>query len=75
MPGDMNIWLIEGEKLKSIRSQKLELESRLEEWLRHDISLISNNILVIGQQVQTAYGGCVDLLGIDSQGNLVILKN
>jgi hypothetical protein len=74
MPSDIKMWRIEDEKPKSIKSQKLELEFRLEEWLRHDISLISNDLLVIGQQVPTAYGGFIDLLAIDPLGNLVILE-
>lgn len=74
MPTEMKLWRIESERPTSIPQQKLDLEYRLEEWLRHDISMISNNLLVIGQQVETAYGGLIDLLAIDPVGNLVILE-
>ena len=52
----------------------LDLESRLEEWLREDIGIVNDDLLVIGQQVQTVHGGKIDLLAIDSEGNLVILE-
>lgn len=74
MPTEMKLWRIEGERPASIPRLKFDLESRLEEWLRHDISLISSGLLVIGQQVETAYGGLIDLLALDPVGNLVILE-
>ncbi len=74
MPTQMKLWRIEGERPQVIPQDKLDLESRLEEWLRQDIGLVSNDLLVIGQQVPTAYGGLIDLLAIDPDGNLVILE-
>ncbi len=70
----MKLWQINNECPTSIHQQKLHLESRLEEWLCHDISLISGDLLLIGQQVETAYGGFIDLLATDPVGNLVILE-
>lgn len=74
MPNEMKLWRIESERPTSIPQQKLDLESRLEEWLRYDIGLIGNDLLVIGQQVETAYGGVIDILAIDPVGNLVVLE-
>lgn len=74
MPTEIKLWHLDGERPKPIVQDKLNLESRLENWLKHDISLISNDLLVIGQQVQTDYGGFIDLLAIDPDGNLVILE-
>jgi len=74
MPTEMKLWRIDDQRPVPIPKQKLDLESRLEEWLRHDISLISTDLLVIGQQVETAYGGFIDLLALDPVGNLVILE-
>lgn len=74
MPTEISLWQIDQERLRLIPQQKLDLESRLEEWLREDISLLSNDLLVIGQQVTTAYGVSIDLLAIDLVGNLVILE-
>lgn len=74
MPTEMKLWKIEGERPRAIAPEKLDLESRLEEWLRQDIGLVSDELIVIGQQVNTAYGGTIDLLAIDPLGNLVILE-
>lgn len=74
MPTEIKLWQINGERPVTISQEKLDLESRIEEWLRQDIGLVSDNLLVIGQQVSTDYGGFIDLLAIDQVGNLVVLE-
>lgn len=74
MPTELKLWRIDQEKPKLVPQQKLDMESRLEKWIRDDIGLISDVLLIIGQQVHTAYGGVIDLLAIDSMGNLIILE-
>ena len=74
MPTEIKLWKIEGDSPQAIAQAKLDLESRLEEWLRQDISLVNSDLLVIGQQVSRAYGGLIDLLAIDPVANLVILE-
>ena len=74
MPTEIRLWKIDAEKPIPIPQQKLDLESRLEEWIMNDISLISHDLLVIGRQVPTEYGGFIDILAIDQEGNLVILE-
>lgn len=70
----MQLWAINDEKLIPIENASLNLESRLEKWLEEDISLIGIDVLIIGKQVNTAYGGRIDLLAIDSDGRLVIIE-
>ena len=36
--------------------------------------MVNDNLLVVGQQVETAYGGFIDLLAIDPTANLVVLE-
>jgi hypothetical protein len=75
MPDKIRLWEIsEGEQITEIHQDKLNLEERLEIWLENDISLLSSGILIIGRQVETDYGGLIDLLGIDGNGNLVIIE-
>jgi len=74
MPTEIRIWLVEQDRPVPVQQQKLNLESRIENWIKHDISLINDALLVIGQQITTAYGGVIDLLALDSTGNLVILE-
>jgi hypothetical protein len=70
----MKLWEIESNRPVLIERSKLDFEERLEDWIVEDISLVSSNLLVIGRQVPTDYGGSMDLLAIDQDGNLVILE-
>lgn len=75
MPDKIRLWKIsEGEQIIEIYQDKLKLENRLETWLENDISLLSSDILIIGRQVKTDYNTFIDLLGIDGNGNLVIIE-
>jgi hypothetical protein len=76
MPQDIRLWKLMSERnsLQEVSQQKLDLEVRLHKWLEEDISIISNNLLVIGSEVRTAYGKFIDLLCINSTGDLVIVE-
>jgi len=75
MPQDVRIWSIrDGDQLEAITPAKLDLESRVEVWLEQDISMVSDNLLVIGRQVETDFGGVIDLLCLDANGDVVILE-
>lgn len=74
MPQDIKIWELDDKKLKEVKKEKLDLENRLEEWIANDISTLSNNLLVIGKQVNTDFGGTIDLLCIDNNGDLVVIE-
>ena len=74
MSSEIRLWKIESDSPKAIDQSTLDLEARLEQWISQDIGMVNGNLLVIGQQVETAYGGYIDLLAIDSSGNLVVLE-
>ncbi len=74
MPTDMKLWEVVDDNPITINRSKLDLEDRLEEWIEKDISIISDNLLVIGRQVSTDYGGVIDLLCLDPEANVVILE-
>ncbi len=75
MSEEVRMWeIIAGENLSEIRRTKLDLESRIEDWLARDISILSDDLLVVGRQVQTAFGGIIDLLCLDSQGDVTIVE-
>ena len=74
MPDQVRLWEISQEQLNEITQSKLDLESRLESWLNKDISILADDLLVIGRQVITDYGSRLDLLCMDSNGDLVIVE-
>ncbi len=74
MPQKARLWKVSEDNLKEISSLNLEAEEKLENWLEEDISLISQNYLVIGRQVSTDYGHFIDLLCLDIHGDVVIIE-
>ncbi len=75
MSEEVRMWeILGGEDLREIKRTKLDLESRIEAWLDKDISIVSDNLLVIGRQVQTDFGGIIDLLCLDSRGDVTIVE-
>lgn len=74
MPQDIRVWRVQDEKLSEVDKAKLNLEERLEDWLEDDISMISDDLLVIGRQVRTDFEGYIDLLCLDYEGNTVIIE-
>lgn len=73
MPIEVGIWRL-GDKVERVEFSPMEAESRLEQVLAEDISIIDPNLLLIGRQVPTAYGKFIDLLAMDADGNLVIIE-
>ena len=75
MPQDVKVWeIIDRGTLNEISKSKLDLEERLEDWLEKDISIISNDLLAIGRQVETGFGGIIDLLCIEYNGDILIVE-
>jgi len=75
VPKDVRIWEIEaGERLAELEKAKLDLEERIEAWLEQDIFIISDDLLVIGRQVTTDFGGAIDLLCLDRSGDTVVVE-
>ena len=74
MPMRMDLWKIVNEKLKEAKTSKLDFEERLEKWIVEAPSILGMDILIIGRQVLTDFGGRIDLLGLDRQGGVVILE-
>lgn len=75
MPQDIRLWSIKNQnELKEISKSKLDLEGKLENWIANDAKMISEDLLVIGRQVQTTAGGIIDLLCMDPNGDMVIIE-
>lgn len=75
MPDEVRLWRVgTDESLSEIGRAKLDLEARLQEWLARDISLLDPGLLVIGREVETDFGGFIDLLCLDAAGDLVVVE-
>lgn len=75
MSFNMKIWRVkEGGDLKDIKLSTIDSEERLENWIDNDSSILGLELLIIGRQVTTQFGGRIDLLAIDRQGDLSIIE-
>ena len=70
----IRFWKIEDKEPREIQKTMIPLEGNLEDWLEKNISMISEDLLVIGRQILTSYRGFIDLLCIDREGNIVIVE-
>jgi hypothetical protein len=75
MAEEARIWQVnEAGALTEIKQSKLDLETQIEKWISSDISFLSSDLLVIGEQVETGSANFIDLLCIDGSGALVIVE-
>jgi hypothetical protein len=72
--GEIKLWKIESDNAIKINKEPLDLAHRLEKWLIEDITILSPNLAVIGTQVVSPYGKTIDILAINSSGELVIIE-
>ena len=70
----IRLWKIENDSLREVEKSKLDVEEKLEGCITSDISIISPKMLVIGRQVETSYGGFIDVLCMEENGDLVIIE-
>ena len=70
----MNLWQIENNGLEPMNKISLNLEKRLKKWIYDDISILGLDLLIIGQEVHTSYGGFIDVLAISGEGKLIIIE-
>ena len=70
---DVGVWRVD-QGAKAIRFKDLEQESALQQMIADDISMVDPRLMVIGREVMTEYGGRVDVLAIDADGNLIAIE-
>ncbi|WP_198419851.1 PDDEXK family nuclease [Geomonas edaphica] len=73
MPIELGIWRLGATPQKVVFSS-IDSEARLEQTLCKDISILSPSLMLIGQQVPTAYGTFIDMLAMDRDGNLTVIE-
>ena len=73
MPIEVGIWRID-KGVQSVSFGDMGQEMQLQQIIADDISIIDPRLMVIGREVETAYGGRIDLLAIDADGNLSVIE-
>jgi RecB family endonuclease NucS len=73
LPVGFGIWRIDG-GLRRVPFIKLGDESRLEDILVRDVSVLRLDAMVVGRQVATSYGKRIDLLAIDAGDDLYAIE-
>ena len=75
MPVNFGLWRVDGSSVKQVPASALASEEHLEEVLEQRIEILGlGNLLLVGRQVQTEFGKRIDLLGIDSEGDLYVIE-
>lgn len=75
MTPEIRLWKVaDGAVPEEVPPSEVGLEKRLENWLEGNIAMLDQDLLVVGRQVATAYGGTIDLLCIDREGYLVVVE-
>ncbi len=78
MTTEIKVWQIVNGNLESIETSMIEAGRRetddLEKWIKTNPIILGEDILVIGEQVQTK-SGPADFLGIDKSGNTIIVES
>ena len=75
MANQVRLWEVGSDQQPTeIPNDAISLESRLEDWLENDISMLEPDLLVIGRQVRADSVGVIDLLCLDSAGDVVVIE-
>lgn len=77
MATEIKVWQIEKGNLTPIDTTligagRMELKD-LEQWIRSNPNILGEDLLIIGEQIQTK-SGPLDFLGIDKSGNIIIVE-
>jgi hypothetical protein len=73
MPIELGIWKL-GKKLEKVAFTSIDSESKLQDTLVQDISLLAPGLMLLGREVLTAHGKYIDLLAMDADGCLSVIE-
>lgn len=68
------IWIINQDKFNEVQPSRLDFEERLHNWILQDLSVISSDSFLIGSKVKTDHNKEIDILAMDSNGDLIIIE-
>jgi hypothetical protein len=71
----IKLYRLSGTALAPVSPGKLPREDMIQSWIEERPDLLGlDTLLIIGREVPTTYGGSIDLLGIDDEGNVFVLE-
>lgn len=71
---ETKIWKVANDKLIELSKSNLDLEERIHKWIENDIKIILPDAILLGSKVKTDHSKEIDLLAIDSNGDLVVIE-
>lgn len=74
MPIEVGFWKVSGNQVYRIEYSSIDTEKKLEDILEKDISILSEDLMLIGRQIRTSYGKFIDLLAINQNGKISIIE-
>ena len=74
MAVEMAMWRMTDDGPAPLSTGILDAESRLEDLVVSDPSLVGLDVLILGRQVQTDHGGFIDVLAVDVDGAVHVLE-
>ena len=74
MAVEMAIWRMTDDGPHPLVSSPLDSEQRLEDMIAEDPRMSGTDLLIIGRQVPTGFGGFIDLLALDAEGRVHVLE-
>jgi hypothetical protein len=74
LSNQIRLWKITDKGFDELKSGSVEQEKKLHDWLEGNVSLISDDLLVIGREVPTDFNRSIDLLCLDRNGDVVIIE-
>ena len=74
MPLEIGLWRVDAGAPVRVGASGFPLESRLEDLIQSDPTILGEPLLLIGRQVPTAHGKFIDLLAMGADGTLHILE-
>ena len=73
MPIHTAIWKVADSPVR-LKGSSLSEEKKLESMIVDSPGIVSDELMLVGRQVATGFGGCIDLLGLAPDASLVLIE-
>lgn len=69
-----SIWRLEEGKSREVETSTVDYEEDLEKRILNNPGLLNEDLLIVGNQIETIHGTEIDILGVDIYGNIEIIE-